>query len=103
MVTLAWNLGICLALFIGFLIAACFLIGFLEGVLGYRIFGRKGGEPGGQAGRPLADQTDWDPYFCLPPELFEPRKVERKVEIPIGWRVHPAPRTTRRRGGGSRK
>ena len=103
MVTLAWNIGICLALFTGFLLAACVLIGFLEGVLGYRMFGRKCSEPGGQAGKPPVQVGDWDPYFGLPPELFEPRKVDRKVEIPNGWRVHPAPRSARRRGRGPKK
>lgn len=91
MVTLAWNLLALLGLLCGVVLAASMCIGFLEGVLGVKLF------PGADRHRTVANgppsrpRGPADEFFGLPEELFRPRSPERKVHVPDGWRVHPSP------------
>lgn len=91
MVSLAWNLLALLALLCGVVLAASMCIGFLEGVLGIKLFPGADRHRTGPMDSPPRPREPWDDCFGLPGELLRPRTPERKVHIPDGWKVHPAP------------
>jgi len=73
-------------------------IGFLEGVLGVKLF------PGADRHRTVATDSPprprepWDEFFGLPEELFRPLPPDKKVHLPDGWKVHPSPPNPGKKG-----